>query len=95
MNLEVKIITGMLIIWKSVVKSLNKAQETIDFEYKKIDPLTIGELDSYLKANFCYIYGDEFQKIKRNDRKAENRFCFNGKYQGAIDIDCNLNFVIP
>ena len=48
MNLEVKIITGMLIIWKSVVKSLNKAQETIDFEYKKMDPLTIGELDSYL-----------------------------------------------
>ena len=60
MNLEVKIITGMLIIWKSVVKSLNKAQETIDFEYKKMDPLTIGELDSYLKANFCYTYGDEF-----------------------------------
>ena len=50
----------MLIIWKSVVKSLNKAQETFDFEYKKMDPLTIGELDSYLQSNFCYIYGNEF-----------------------------------
>ena len=60
MNLEVNIITGMLIIWKSVVKSLNKAQETFDFEYKKMDPLTIGELDSYLQSNFCYIYGNEF-----------------------------------
>lgn len=60
-----------------------------------MDPLTIEELDSYLKANFCYIYGDEFEKMKRNDGKAKNRCCFNGKYQGVIYTDCNLKFVIP
>ena len=84
---------------KKVCESLKEhAKNIIDFEKKKMLPLTKEELKSYQDAKVCCICGKRFQKKFTNDknyRKVRDHSHFTGKYRGAAHSMCNLRFAGP
>ena len=74
------------------------AKHIIDFEKKKMSPLTKEELKSYQDAKVCYICGKRFLKKFTNDknyRKVRDHCHFIGKYRGEAHIICYLRFNVP
>ena len=84
---------------KKFCESLRKhAKNVIDFEKKKVLPLTKEELKSYQDGKACYICGKRFLKKFTNDknyRKVRDHCHFTGKYRGASHSICNLRFNMP
>ena len=71
------------------------AKNIIDFEKKKMLPLTKEELKSHQDAKVCYICGKVFLKKFANDknyRKVTDYIHYTGKYRGLAHRICNLKF---
>ena len=74
------------------------AKNIIDFEKKKMLPLTKEELKSHQDANACYICGKRILKKfakDKNDRKVRDHCHYTGKYRSAAHSICNLKFNVP
>ena len=74
------------------------ARSIIDFEKKKMLPLTRKELEPHEDAKICYIYGIKFfRKLFRdkNYQKVRDHCYYTGKYRGAAYSNCNLKFNVP
>ena len=74
------------------------AANVINFEKKKMLPLTEKELKSHQDAIQCYICRNKFtQKLAKdkNHQKVRDHCHFIGKYRGAAHSICNLRFNAP
>ena len=74
------------------------AKNIIDFEKRKILPLTKEELKSYQYAKVYYICGKRTLKMfakNRNYEKVRDHCHYTGKYGGAAYSICNLKFNVP
>ena len=69
----------------------------IDFEKKKMLPLTKEELKSHQDAKVCYICGKRFLNnfVNKNYWKVRDHYHFTGKCRGAAHSMCNLRFNMP
>ena len=87
-------------IEKLCKKLKERAMNIIDYEEKKMIPLTYEENKSYkeqevyykCKEKFCMDKGDENYK---NKRKVKDRCHYTGKCRGAAHSKCNLNYKVP
>ena len=79
---------------KKFFESLREhTKNIVDFEKKKLIPLTKEELKSHQDAKVCYICGKRFLKTFANDKnywKVRDHCHFTGKYRGAAHSTCNL-----
>ena len=74
------------------------AKNIIDFEKKKMLPLTKEELESHKDAKVCYICGKKIlKKLSEsiNYRKVRDDCHYTGKYRRAAHSICNLNLMCP
>ena len=72
-----------------------RPKNIIDFEKKKILPLTKEELKSHQDAKVCYICGNKILKKlfkSINYRKVRCHCYYTGKYRDAVHSICNLKF---
>ena len=73
----------------------------INYEKKKIIPLTNGEKEAYENQKNCYICEKEFCTDNNNKKefkrmqKVRDHCHDTGKYRGAAHSICNLNYKIP
>ena len=76
---------------KKFCKDLRKhATKIINYEKKKMIPLTIKEEIDHNKQKVCYICKKEFDK-----KNYKVRDHYTGKYRGAAHNICNLRYKIP
>ena len=78
--------------------SREDAKNIIDFEKKKMLPLTKKELKSHQDSKIYYIYGKRILKklSKSIDYWRLRVHChYTGKYRGAAHSICNLKFNMP
>ena len=77
---------------KKFCKDLREhATKIINYEKKKMIPLTTKEeIDNY-KQKICYIYKKEFDK---KNYKVRDHCHYTGKYRGAAHNICNLRYKI-
>ena len=79
---------------KMLCKSLREhAKNIIDFQKKKMLPLTKEGLKSHQDAKVCYICGKRiFKKLCKsmNYRKVRDHCYYTGKYRDATHSICNL-----
>ena len=84
---------------KKFCTSLREHEKNIiDFEKKKMLPLTKRELKSHQYAEVCYICGNIFPKKFSNDknyRKVTDHCQCTGKHRNAAYRICNLEFNVP
>ena len=74
------------------------AKNIIDFEKKKMLPLTKVELKSHQDPKECYICGKRILKTfakDKNYRKVRDHCHYTGKYRSAAHSICNLKFNVP
>ena len=81
---------------KKFCKDLRKhATKIINYEKKKMIPLTIKEETDYNKQKTCYICKKEFDTSDRKHYKVKDHCHYTGKYRGAAHNICNLRYKIP
>ena len=84
---------------KKFCESLREhTKNIIDFEKKKMLPLTREELKSHQDAKFCHICGKRIlKKLSKSIHYGKDRdhCCFTGKYKGAAHSICRLKFHVP
>ena len=66
----------------------------INYEKKKMIPLTTEEKVHYNKQKICYICKKEFNNDKKN-YKVRDHCHYTGKYRGAAHNICNLRYKVP
>ena len=66
----------------------------INYEKKKMIPLTTEEKVHYNKQKICYICKKEFNNDKKN-YKVRDHCHYTGKYRGAAHNICNLRYEVP
>ena len=80
------------------------ATRIINYEKKKIIPLTKEEKINYNDQNVCYICKKEFDTIdtagpssleRKKNYKIRDHFHYTGKYRGAAHNICNLRYKVP
>ena len=74
------------------------AADVINFEKKKILPITEKELKSHQDATEWYLCGNKSHKKlakDKNHQKVRDYCHFTGKYRGAAHSICNLIFNAP
>ena len=76
------------------------AMKIINYEKKEMIPLTYEENKSYKDQEACHICEEKFNMDKddenyRNKRKVKDHCHYTGKFRGAADSKCNLNYKIP
>ena len=74
------------------------ATNVINFDKKKMLPLTKEEVKSYQGAKACHICGKRIFKQFANDksyRKVTDHCHYTGKSRGAAHSICNLRFSVP
>ena len=73
----------------------------INYEKKKIIPLTDEEKEVHENQKICYICEKEFCTDKNNEKefklkqKVRDHDHYTGKYRGAAHSNCNLRYKIP
>ena len=75
-----------------------QTKNIMDFQKKKMLPLTKEELKSHQDAKLCHICGKRILKNLYkiiNYRKARNHCPYTGKYRGDAHSICNLEFNVP
>ena len=81
---------------KKFCKDLREhATKIINYEKKKMIPLTIKEEIHHNKHKICYICKKEFNKDDKKHYKVRDHCHFTGKYRGAAYNICNLRYKIP
>ena len=71
------------------------ATKIINYEKKKIIPLTTEEKINYNDQKVCYICEKEFETIDKKNYKVRDHCHYTGKYRGAAHNVCNLRYKVP
>ena len=81
---------------KKFCKDLKEnAMKIINYEKKKIVPLTTKEEICYTKQKICYTCKKEFDKSDKKHHKAKDHCHYTNKYRGAAHNICNLRYKVP
>ena len=81
---------------KKFCKDLKEhATRIINYEKKKIIPLTKEEKINYNDQQICYICKEEFDKSDKKHHKVRDHCHYTGKYRGAAHNICNLRYKVP
>ena len=81
---------------KKFYKDLKEhATRIINYEKKKIIPLTKEEKINYNDQKVCYICKKEFDTIDKKNYKVRDHCHYTGKYRGAAHNICNLRYKVP
>ena len=76
---------------KKFCKDLREhAHKIINYEKRKIIPLTAEEKINYNDQEVCYICEEEFDTINKKDYKVRDHCHYMGKCRGAAHNVCNL-----
>ena len=67
----------------------------INYEKKKIIPLTKEEKINYNDQQICYVCKKEFDKNNKKHHKVRDHCNYTGKYKGAAHNICNLRNKVP
>ena len=77
-------------------KDLRKhATKIINYEKKKMIPLTIKEKIYHNKQKICYICKKEFNNNDKKQQKVKDHCHYTGKYRGAAPNICHLRYKVP
>ena len=81
-------------------KLKERAMTIINYEKKKMIPLTKEENKSYKEQETCHICEEKFCIDKddenyKNKRKVKDHCHVTGKFRGAVHSKCNLNYKVP
>ena len=71
------------------------ASKIINYEKKKMIPLTTEEKIHYNEQEICYICKKEFDTSNKKHHKVRDHCHYTGKYRGASHNICNLRYEIP
>ena len=71
------------------------ATKIINYEKKKMMPLTIKEEIYHNKQKICYICKKEFNNNNKKNYKVRNHCHYMGKYRGAAHNISNLRYKLP
>ena len=71
------------------------ASKIIDYEKKKMIPLTKEEKIYHNKQKICYICKKEFSNNEKKNYKVRDHCHYTGKYRGAAHNICNLRYKMP
>ena len=74
---------------------ITHATKIINYEKKKMIPLTIKEKIHYNEQEICYICKKEFGNNDKKHYKVRDHCHYTGKYRGAADNICNLRYKVP
>ena len=81
---------------KKFYKDLREhSTKIINYEKKKMTPLTTKENIHYNEQEICYICKKEFNKSDKKNYKVRDHCHYTGKYRGAAHNICNLRYKIP
>ena len=81
---------------KKFCKDLKEhSMKIINYEKKRIVPLTTKEEVCYNKQKKCYICKKEFDKSDKKHHKVRDHCHYTGKYRGAAHNICNLRYKVP
>ena len=81
---------------KKFCKDLREhATKIINYEKKKMIPLTTEEKIHYNEQEICYICKKGFDKSNKKHYKVRYHCHYTGKYRGAAQYICNLRYKIP
>ena len=81
---------------KKFCKDLKEhSMKIINYEKKRIVPLTTKEEICYNKQKKCYICKKEFDKSDKKHHKVRDHCHYTGKYRGAAHNICNLRYKVP
>ena len=81
---------------KKFCKDLKEhATKIINYEKKKIIPLTTEEKINYNDQKVCYICKKEFDTIDKKNYKVRDHCYYTGKYRDAAHNVCNLRYKLP
>ena len=70
------------------------ASKIIDYEKKKMIPLTTEEKIYHNKQKICYICKKEFSNNEKKNYKVRDHCHYTGKYRGAAHNICNLRYKV-
>ena len=71
------------------------ATKIINYERKKMIPLTTKEEIYHNKQKVCYICKKEFNNNDKKQQKVRDHCHYTGKYRGAAHNICNLRYKVP
>ena len=81
---------------KKFCKDLREhATKIINYEKKKMTPLTTKEKIHYNEQEICYICKKKFDKSDKKNYKVRDHCHYTGKYRGIAHNICNLRYKIP
>ena len=81
---------------KKFSKNLREhASKIIDYEKKKMIPLTPEEQIYHNKHKICYICKKGFNNNDKKNYKVKDHCHYTGKYRGAAHNICNLRYKVP
>ena len=81
---------------KKFCKDLREhAMKIINYEKKRIVPLTTKEEIWYNKQRIYYICKKEFNNNDKKQQKVKDHCHYTGKYRGAAHNICNLRYKVP
>ena len=81
---------------KKFCKDLREhATKIINYEKKKMIPLTTEEKIHYNEQKICYKWKKEFDKSNKKHYKVRDHCHYTRKYRGAAHNICNLRYKIP
>ena len=67
----------------------------INYEKKKMIPLTTEEKIYHNKQKICYMCKKEFNNKEKKNYKVRDHCHYTGKYRGAAHNICNLRYKVP
>ena len=70
------------------------ASKIIDYEKKKMIPLTTEEKIYHNKQKICYICKKEFNNNEKKNYKVRDHCHYTSKYRGAAHNICNLRYKV-
>ena len=81
---------------KKFCKDLREhSTKIINYEKKKMIPLTTEEKIYHNKQKICYICKKEFDISNKKHHKVKDHCHYTGKYRGAAHKICNLRYKVP
>ena len=67
----------------------------ISYEEKEMIPLTKEEKKSYKNPEKCHICKEKDNENYTNRKKVKDHWHYTGKFRGAANSKCNLNYKVP